>query len=214
MSLLIDSYCNKFGKIVELSSNNIIASGKIIADKNTINGKIMIKLSSFDNKYFFKCDGNNKYKLILTNTCDSIKFDINNYSYLKVAHWSTAIDNYLDESIDIYEENTYNELDAEVINICNALNSINGIETVGSCSGHNIKYAFINIQIFNLNSLLYLLRILSIDMFRDKFILTSDKTIIHTSTCKYPMLKLRTTDIGKLAYENLEKLTHFINSYE
>lgn len=198
MSMLFDSVTGKYMKVISKSNGKTIVSGKIISEKNTINGIIDMQLVSCDEKFFFKMNGTKNYSIVISNDlCETMKFNANDFPYLNIKHWSTAILNYLDESIDIYKENLYSELDPEVVDLCEALNSIHGIHTISSCSGHGKREAFVNISISKLESLLFLLKILSIDIFRFSFVLTSDKTLMYSNECRYPMLKLRTTCIGE-----------------
>lgn len=211
--MFINSDIGKHATIIDTNTLSIIASGIISYEKHTIDGKIFIDLISFDGKYFFKREGNSKYLIQFNENYSDKVFIPSNFKYLYISHWSNAINNYNDESIDIYEENTYFELDLEVIDICKQLNLIDGIITIASCSGHNKSPAWINIQITNINGLNTLLKILSLDSFRHKFILTSDATMLHTAECQFPMLKLKTVDIGDTAFHNINKLVEFLKIY-
>lgn len=130
---------------------------------------------------------------------------------LIVDHWHNAIDTYMND-IDVYIENTYDEIDIEIKPLCDILNKIPGIKTISSCCGHNEQNAFINIKFDNLNSMVYLLKILSIDIFRLKFSLSTDKTIIYTESADRPILKLKTTKIGNDAYKDLDRLFEFLKT--
>lgn len=203
------SYIGKYCKI--LYNNTIIAAGQIIDQKTTIDGVISMQLISFDYKYFFKIDGNkNKYIVDITDKfIKNIIFNKDNYQ-LNIEHWHNAIDTYMND-IDIYVENTYDEIDIEIKPLCDVLNKINGITTISSCCGHNEQNAFINIKFNTLDSMLYLLKILSLDVFRLNFILSSDKTIIYTDLADKPILKLKTIKIGDLAYQDINRLYEFLN---
>ena len=211
--MFINSNIGKHATIIDTNTLSIIASGIILYEKHTIDGKIFINLISFDGKYFFKREGNSKYLIKFDNKCPEKKFIPSNFKYLCISHWSNAINNYNDISVDIYEENTYFELDPEVADICKQLNLINGITTIGSCSGHNERSAWINIQITSISGLNILLKILSLDSFRHSFILTSDATLLHSAECQFPMLKLKTIDIGDAAFRNINKLVEFLKIY-
>lgn len=211
--MFINSNIGKYAAIIDTNTSSIVVSGIILYEKHTIDGQIFIDLISFDGKYFFKREGNSKYLIKFDNKFPEKKFIPSNFKYLYISHWSNAINNYNDISVDIYEENTYFELDPEVVDICKQLNLIDGIITIGSCSGHNERQAWINIQITNINGLNALLKILSLDSFRHKFILTSDVTLLHTAECQFPMLKLKTVDIGDTAFHNINKLVEFLKIY-
>lgn len=195
---------------IQTKDGNIIVSGKIVDQKTTIDGIIPINLISFDYKWFFKTNGTKNYQVIKTNDLILPKtFDRNYYSLLNYDKWSNAHNTYSSD-IDVYEEYTYDEIDIEVKQLCDTLNLMPNIKTIGSCCGHNTQPAFINIRFMSLDSLLYILKILSHKIFRLNFILSSDKTLIPSINAEYPELKLKTTKIGKDAYKDIDRLTEFL----
>lgn len=195
---------------IQTFDGNVIVSGKIVDQKTSINGTININLITFDYKWFFKTNGTKNYSVITTNNFISFKsFDKNYYSFLKYDKWKNAYNTYLDD-IDVYEEYTYDEIDIEIKQLCDTLNLIPNIKTIGSCCGHNVQQAFVNIKFMSLDSILYILKILSHKIFRHNFVLTSDKTLIPSANSEYPEFKLKTIKIGKDAYKDIDRLTEFL----
>lgn len=123
---------------IQTHDGNIIVSGKIVDQKTTIDGIIDINLISFDYKWFFKTDNVEKYKILFSNEfIPLVNFNKKIYTNLTYDRWNNAINTFLN-NIDVYEEYVYDEIDIEVKQLCDVLNLIPNLKTIGSCCGHNI----------------------------------------------------------------------------
>lgn len=134
-------------KVVDKATKEIICAEPISFIKNTANMSILI---SFDNKYFFKFEGTMKYKVIENSKHLEIPLKLeflNRYAvclykdYFKYPHY------------DVYREFDITELDKPVINLVRALNKFEGIETTGSCCGHDENILWIDIIFYTIPAL-------------------------------------------------------------
>lgn len=189
----------KYCKVINRITGEIIASGKIINHKD-----VPVKCISFDNKYFFNLKKKLFYKIIFCDYCDEIKFDNIKYKN-KIILWRKAP---VKKNAFVYREYDINELDDEIKDLVHIINKLN-LRTVGSCSGHNEKPAWVDISFINFKQLKKFLEILSSDKFYGKFTLSSD--ILVNSVDDEIILRLKTNSIGKKAYADIDYLTKYLN---
>ena len=157
--------------IIDKTTHKIITAGPIIAYKELLNGKYIF--ISFDNIHFFNFHGTDKHHCtnILDNNVklQSIPKDYNIVPWMQ--RWSikwrgggeNLKDKYLIDpsTIDVYVENG---LDPEVVSLVTALNKIEGIETITSCSGHGIDCLQIDLYCDTFDAIKFLIDILPNDM--------------------------------------------------
>lgn len=189
----------KYCKIVNKNTGEILTSGKIINHKD-----IPIKCISFDNRYYFNTCEQTYYDFIYCKYCEEIPFDYKKYIN-DIKKWSSST---AYKSSFIFRENDIEELDEEIKNLVYTVNKLN-LRTSGSCSGHGIGCAWIEINFESFNQIRQILEILSTGQFYDKFVLTSNNcynNIKDTIT-----LRLETKNIGEKAYKDINYLTLYLN---
>lgn len=174
---------------------------------------IKFDLISFDTKYFI----NTKYfkfELVKDNITnledykfDKIKFDIKNFSSYYIVNWS---ENCTDINAPIYFDNSYDELDPEVEELVHTLNSIPAIITTGSCSGHNKNPLFVTLNIYDFDTIVFLINVIN-NYFYNDFHLTTDKTLISNKFNDFAFMMLSSKAIGTEAYNKTKELVKIIN---
>lgn len=94
-------------------------------------------LISTDNKYFFHRSGTDKYsvEILGKKEIDFKQFSPKDFKEYVSEPWIT--DSKITTNIDYYIEHSEKELDPEIKPLVELLNKIPGVETTGSCCGHN-----------------------------------------------------------------------------
>ena len=130
---------------------------------------------------------------------------------------------YLSELVDLYRDFSIDEVDEEVRDLVTELNKWDGIQTLGSCCGHDQYELWIQIDVVNTHNFNIILNVLRspkifpkmLDRFR--IALDSDKPqcincdkIIHDNPMNLSIV-LMTTDIGKRAYESARMLARYLS---
>lgn len=166
-------------KIIFNKTNNIICSGtrldieKNVAGNGNDNFIVLDKpLITFDGKIFWNWLSKN---ITIKLDLDKRNIPLQNKDCLTAEPWTNYGECYTEkrlDTIDCFIERDYDEIDKELTSLCDTLNDIEGIETVCSCCGHNIKQPYISINFSNINSLKFLINIL--DEFNNKIIITSN----------------------------------------
>jgi len=104
----------------------------------------------------------------------------------------------------------YGKMDKEVINLCNAINEIEGLETIESCSGHGkdtFRIFFIVTRIKSLPILLYYLRHFGKDCHSPnvwRCVVYTDCAGAQATFC------IESADIGKKAYRQANRIAKCI----
>lgn len=197
-----------YARIIDNQTNKIIAEGKVCNSKYSYidkdNKEVYKPCISFDDRIFFNINSN-KFHVEKLRTIVNIPDNYSRCLWREVSK----------EDIDIYREFDTDELDEEVIPLVTSLNKLDSIETVGSCCGHNKTPLWVTLRITKLRSLNILLRIISKDIFFNKFILgTSISTKTLDSSGESVFLQLSTINIGKQAYNDADELAEYIDGLE
>ena len=123
--------------IATLNDGTIICSGRIVNHKWDMLRQCY--LYSTDNRYFWF--SNKKVQVKITDDCMiSVDFDPSRFK-LNIQPWS----NRHDASSEVFVEHTISELDSEIELLVKAINNC-GLETSGSCSGHNEGPAYVTVK--------------------------------------------------------------------
>lgn len=196
---------NDWVKIIDKKTQAIICAGKITKYKEkvfdtTTNTIFPFKAISIDGEWYFP-ENNSKFDIIINPEHIIVSFNKNslpvNYSIYELKYYIQKQDS------DIYRDWIKDELDPEVISLVDILNKFENIETLSSCSGHNIEPLWIEIKFSSLQSLCLILKIIY-EKFPFDFIL---ETTPGEMDCKLTeaKLKLTTTAIGEEAYKKAKE---------
>lgn len=131
--------------IVTLNDGTIICSGRIVNHKWDLIRHCY--LYSIDNKYFWFSNKHVQVK-ITDNDVGYTEFDPSRFN-LNIQPWS----NRYDASSDVFVEHTIKELDVEIKLLVEVLNDC-GLETSGSCSGHNEGPSYVTVKFNDLPTLI------------------------------------------------------------
>ncbi len=123
--------------IVTLNDGTIICSGRIVNHKWDLIRHCY--LYSIDNKYFWFSNKHVQVK-ITDNDVGYTAFDPSRFN-LNIQPWS----NRYDASSDVFVEHTIKELDSEIEPLVRSMNNC-GLETTGSCSGHNEGPSYVTVK--------------------------------------------------------------------
>ena len=189
----------KYCKIINRFTGKIIAAGKIINHKD-----IPVKCITFDNKHFFNLNGNFFYKIILCDHCNEVKFNSIKYRH-SIKPWKFA-PRY--KRALVYREHDISELDEEVKHLVDVLNKGN-FQTTGSCSGHNIEPAYVDIIFYSFDQIKFMANTLSKNNFTKKFKLSTSEHIVNDKPGSV-IFRLETFKIGKDAYKDLDKFAEYL----
>lgn len=181
---------------------------------NKLPERIKFDLISFDTKYFINTK-HFKFELVKDNIInlkdykfDRVKFDIKNFSSYYIVNWG---DNCTDINAPIYFDNSYDELDPEVEELVHTLNLIPAIITTGSCSGHNKYPLFVTLNIYDFDTIVFLINIIN-NYFYNDFHLTTDNSLIIKGFNDFVFMKLISIDIGAEAYNKTKELVKIIKA--
>lgn len=199
-----DDILHKFGRthitIKNKQTDEVILSGNIVMCKDRPETMV-----SVDFKYFFTLRDNPLFEVIVDKNKDIIPFVEEKYKDMIFPYKSIENRDYSKEYI--FREYDIKELDPEIAPLVYALNKC-GIETYGSCCGHNKINAWVDIIFENWIQLKALyFDIMLNERFNEKFVLTTrnsniDKARIH--------LFLVSTRKGEEAYKDILELSQYI----
>ena len=192
-------------KIIDNETKQIIIDNFIVNEKNycsdTHDNIIPVELISFDNRYYFL--QSNKYTIEKSDTSDIVQLNIPTNYHIDL--WSNPNKKW---NAEIYREHDITELDEEVKNLVYSLNRISDLYTVGSCSGHNIGYLWVDLIFNSFTPILFLTHLIS-KYFSDDFILTTEKQLVCNSQ-KGVIFRLKSLNKGQKAYISTNKLSEII----
>lgn len=158
-------YLDKYVKVINKKTNEIVASGKVIFTKNSVENNGI----SFDNKWFFRETDNLKLEIvdfIETKLCDNPE-----KLGLKCSHLLQDFP----KDIDVLRDYGYDELDPEIKDYVYGFNEISyNIKTVTSCCGHHKKPWYIEFEFNDFDELSKFINI--VETFGNQLILTSLQT--------------------------------------
>ncbi len=150
----IDDYISQNTKeasnlaIVDNKTGNIVCAGFATACKHTDPVHRDMLLISLDGRNYFNLDDHPTYHFEWYDG-EPIDF-INPYGY-KVIPWKES--RYYDPmTVDVYQDHPYEEIDAEVAPLVDAMNTIPAIYTTGSCCGHGQTEMYVTFTIASLSS--------------------------------------------------------------
>ena len=129
----------------------LICAGKIVNHK--YDSARNQYLYTTDGQYFFFKNKNIDLQLT-TEPKEQVNFNPDLYSNLLILPWSDRI-----KKADIFVEHTVKELDKEIAPLVYAINSM-GIDTTGSCSGHNEGPSWVTLSFSDLSSMIYICRMI------------------------------------------------------
>ena len=145
-----------WAKIIDNTSSQIIAAGKIINRKDCNYDK-EYNCISFDNRWFFNLNNNEKFRAEENPEQIVVEFDSEHTSY-RLCYWNEK--DYVNTSVDVFRDYDITELDPEVKDLVYVLNELTGIETVNSCCGHGDFPLSVTIQFSALQSIGLLAKII------------------------------------------------------
>lgn len=190
--------------IIDNATGVVIVDDYIVNEKNSrLDNKDNkpLELISFDNKYYFF--NTPKYTIVNSISEDVIPLTIP--TDYKIELWRNS-DHVHD--CHVYREYDITELDPEVVNLVNALNKMQGLETVGSCSGHGKSKLFVDIRFESFKAIQSLINII-IRHFNTEFNLSTTPSLMCNSK-KDVLLQLSTNSIGESAYKSADLLSELI----
>lgn len=197
-NILMDDYIQIFDK----KSNQLIASGKVIASK--IDENLNLYCISIDNNYFFNNQSSNFIFKKINEEVET-KYYISLKRY-KTILWKNHVKKH--DNVDIFYDYNMNELDKEVSELVQVLNELPNISTQGSCSGHNREPLWVSINFETMESMILLIKIIN-TYFKDDFVLSTRSNIVQSSQ-KHVILCLISNYIGKKAYESALKMAEIL----
>lgn len=201
----MNNYVGKYLKILDKKSNSIVASGKIVFQKEgTDEFKDQPLLVSLDNKYFYNINGTKHYYCIILDNEISLQQNIPSNYKIKRYRWMKKPP----YNADIYRDFGIDELDKDVEPLVKALNKIDGITTVGSCSGHFVKELWVDMYVLYTQS--YELLKFIIKEFEKHFELNIKSDF---SENRQMMLELKSKHKGYTAYKYSNQLSQYIEEH-
>lgn len=211
-------------QVIDNKHNKVIAKGQACYQKiigpspDSVKSKKFVNLTkdkrliSIDNKHFFKLDDSN-YRVEKLEPFVATDFIEQNYTTGK---WSEYKNLNRDE-INVFMENTVQELDKEVENIVHTLNRFSPyMSTIGSCSGHGEMVAWVSLGFSNSQALIDFLN--AFEPYKSKLSLFADNRSFPHRFLFYEMpffprdvtLRLETKDIGQSAWEILDDFDKYL----
>lgn len=192
---------DEWAKIIDKKTNKVLAAGKITCRKDYNQLSKPYNCISFDSRWFFNLDTKDKFDvqdnpehLVVSMRDEDIPTDY------KKDLWRNNI-----EEMHLYRDYDINELDPEVKDLVFALNELDKVKTVCSCSGHGDRPLSVYIIFFDFKPLCMLVKLIH-DKFRKDFNLRT-RPDIYNSKLDRVVLELETTTIGKEAFEKAQEMT-------
>jgi len=126
--------------------------------------------ASTDHKHFFNVKSS-KLNVEFVDAANAeeiaIEDDVIAQYHFKMSHWRDVIAKDVN-SYDIVIDDTYDEIDPEVKSLCDALNThLAGLRTVNSCSGHNVRFAYVMCEVEDIDALQKLFVIAGLKKFKN-----------------------------------------------
>lgn len=210
MIYLKDLVRQRYAKVIDRATKEVIASGYVI--KPAVNRKVgpphPIICIAFDFTYHFSTAKNDKFVIFFQDEpCEYTEPKIPP-DYL-LDHIRFLLEDYVDsaplENAYVYTGWGPEDIDADVLDLVNALTETIDAKTISSCSGHNKGQLWVDIQFDSIEPIKKLVDILE-DIPEMEF-------VVNSHCCQHLMLppdvvqfKVRTLDIGEKAYEAAGKL--------
>lgn len=188
----------KYAVVVDRETKRVIAAG-LVVDVKAGN----FNLISFDRIAFYHENGNCHYRVFILlpqNAIEDLTIHPTPSSYLILPFNRNGMD------ADIYLENT--EYDVEVCELVTALNTVPGIQTTGSCSGHGRDHLFVTMFFSSLDSLSRLASIIEDSGLW--FTLSTDIRVYQDKTPGKIHLRLQSGYLGNAAYEEAKRLANIL----
>lgn len=229
--IIIDDKENK--EIKEQFKYKIIdKNDKVLVNDYKKNSKVIIfahdlkkPFISFDNKHFFNSDST-KFKIIENyNNDEIVPFDLKKFSDYNIIQLRGLlyVENISDEEFekeikkyDIVYDYGIDELDPEVKNLVDALNSSGlNLETYGSCSGHGLSPLWVTIGFNDYISIKRIVLLIDIE-FHNSLELSTEGRIEHDDGWNNNnfILQLTTKAIGEEAYKLADDFAKVLLRYK
>ena len=205
-----------FVQVIDNSSGRVIIQGEVIGLKLFSKpGKKLgnrERLFSIDDKHFFKLDDAAYTVKRLNAHYVNEDFIYSNY---KLAPWRRYNHVKRDE-VNLFRENSIDELDAEVVNVVRVLNNFSPyMSTVGSCSGHGKHIAWVTIRFEDM---------LTINDFLNVFVPYSSMLDVTTDACVGTIfhhfsgnvfpgdveMRLKTKEVGEPGWQALDEFAEYL----
>lgn len=187
----------KYAVVMDRETKRVIAAG-LVVDVKAGN----FNLISFDRIAFYHENGNYHYRvLVLPHTyIEDLAIHPIPSSYIVLPFNRNGM------AADIYVENT--EYDVEVSELVDALNTVSGIQTTGSCSGHGRDHLFVTMFFSSLESLSRLASIIEDNGLW--FTISTDTRVYQDKTPGKIHLRLQSGYLGITSYEEGLSLANLI----
>jgi len=187
----------KYAVVVDRETKRVIAAG-LVVDVKAGN----FNLISFDRIAFYHENGNYHYRVLVLpqNVIEDLTIHPTPSSYLVLPFNRNGM------AADIYLENT--EYDVEVSELVATLNTVSGIQTTGSCSGHGRDHLFVTMFFSSLDPLSRLASIIEDNGLW--FTLSTDTRVYQAKTPGKIHLRLQSGYLGNAAYEEAQRLANII----
>ena len=198
VNILINDYIQIFDK----KSEQLIASGKVIASK--IDEKMNLCCMSIDNNYFFNNQSSNFIFKKLNEEVETKYYK--SLKKYRIILWKNHVK--IHDNVDIFYDYNMHELDKEVVELVKALNDLPNISTQGSCSGHNREPLWVSINFETMEAIIRLAKIIN-RYFNDDFVLSTRSNIIQSGQ-KNIVLCLISNYIGERAYKSALKMAEIL----
>lgn len=191
--------------VIDKGLDEIIIHSTVKNYKETSGGVVLpARFITFDEEYFVSTD-NPKFDFVRTYDCNrEITLSEETLKKYKTYPWKQYKTN---ESADFYREFSKADLDPEVENLVNALNTIEGVRTTGSCCGHGEYELYVDCIFNSLSALKTLENIIFEDEFRNVFYLGTFITLMPCEGDNDVIFQIRTRKtFGQQAYEAANRL--------
>ncbi len=187
----------KYAVVMDRETQRVIAAG-LVVDVKAGN----FNLISFDRIAFYHENGNYHYRVLVLpqNVIEDLTIHPTPSNYLVLPFNRNSM------AADIYLENT--EYDVEVSELVAALNTVSGIQTTGSCSGHGRDHLFVTMFFSSLDPLSRLASIIEDNGLW--FTLSTDTRVYQDKTPGKIHLRLQSGYLGNAAYEEAQRLANII----
>lgn len=187
----------KYAVVIDRETKRVIAAG-LVVDVKAGN----FNLISFDRIAFYHENGNYHYRVLVLpqNVIEDLTIHPTPSNYLVLPFNRNGM------AADIYLENT--EYDVEVCELVAVLNTVSGIQTTGSCSGHGRDHLFVTMFFSSLDSLSRLASIIEDNGLW--FTLSTDTRVYQDKTPGKIHLRLQSGYLGNAAYEDAQRLANII----
>ena len=193
------------GKYAMIFYNDRYVCDGMISSTKYNNGNNNMLLVSFDDEYYFNvCHKNISIKYTKQEVSEAI--DISNIPCIL---WSEVNKN---EEYPLYKE-VY--IDEQCVRLVNALNNIIGVETIGSCCGHDIHKYWISFLVNDIQVLRKLTELVSFNgPFKEDWVICTSKYCSVINDYNAVPLSLVCNHRSTKAYECSNKLSEYLEQVE